>query len=217
LNLILDSTFSDEENDFTSSDGDNDFTLSDGVNDFTLSNGDNNNLPNLHYDNLSNLHYDDYIPISQDANVIIDPDADFCEGESTINLEIAKYICKANLDKAKTSELLSLLKHVHNHNEGPPSSNTELWRKLNVQFDYVRLEYCTNCMMELINGSVCLCNKNHGQPPTELIVFSIVNEITRVVKNNYHLILKYRSEKNNVQDDIIQGMFHLHRVGEGRY
>ena len=128
----------------------------------------------------------------------------------TIDLQIAKYVCQANLDKTKTNELLSLLSNVHNQDEPSPPSSISLWNKLNIKFDYVRIEYCTNCMVELVPGSSCSCSKRYQPILSELIIFSVVNEISRVVKKNYDLILKYKAEKNNLQDDIVHGILQLH-------
>ncbi|CAF1380747.1 unnamed protein product, partial [Didymodactylos carnosus] len=59
-------------------------------------------------------------------------------------LEIAKYICQANLDKTKTNQLLTLLNLVHDQRQLPPSSSIDLWDKLNIKFEYTKIEYCTS-------------------------------------------------------------------------
>ncbi|CAF4531050.1 unnamed protein product, partial [Rotaria sp. Silwood2] len=84
------------------------------------------------------------------ANVSIDSDpisytmSDDGEAEPTIELEITKYICEANLDKSKTKNLLLLLQHLHDHQIPPPPSTKSLWNKLNIKFEYLTIGYCTH-------------------------------------------------------------------------
>ncbi|CAF3129620.1 unnamed protein product [Rotaria sp. Silwood2] len=55
---------------------------------------------------------DDDVRNIQDDDLMINAQFDLNGTEPTIELHIAKYICKANLDKTKTNQLLSLLSHV---------------------------------------------------------------------------------------------------------
>jgi hypothetical protein len=148
---------------------------------------------------LDNFRHDDFI-----SNAMFDP-ADI---EPPIELDIAKYICEANLDKFKTNQLLTLLEHVHDQHTPPPSSSITLWNKLNIKFEYTKIQYCTNCMSELIQ-STCSCNSINKMIPSELIIFPVVKEISRVVNNNYNSILKYKLEKHHYKDDIVMGMLHF--------
>jgi hypothetical protein len=64
-------------------------------------------------------------------------------------------------------------------------------------------------MSELINStSTCSCNSANKLIQSELIIFPIVQEIARVVNNNYNLIRKYKLEKHDSEDDIVSGMLH---------
>ncbi|CAF5062652.1 unnamed protein product, partial [Rotaria sp. Silwood1] len=199
------SDFSVEEKDSISSDVDADNLQSFDYDDNFQSLICNGNLQGV--DLIQNLDYDDYVQTPQDDDLMIDALLDWNESEPTIELHIAKYICEANLDKTKTNELLSLVNHVNNQDELPPTSNVKLWNKLNIKFDYVKIQYCTNCMIELVPGCSCSCNKRQQPVLSELIIFSVANEISRVVKNNYDLILKYREEKDNLQDDVIHDAY----------
>ncbi|CAF1474264.1 unnamed protein product, partial [Didymodactylos carnosus] len=122
-------------------------------------------------------------------------------------LEIAKYICQANLDKTKTNQLLTLLNLVHDQRQLPPSSSIDLWDKLNIKFEYTKIEYCTSCTLE-INESSCLCNSTNKPISSELIIFPTVKEIERIVNNNYDLMLNSKLQKDNNLDDIVMGILH---------
>lgn len=109
-----------------------------------------------------------------------------------IELAIAEYITKANLDKSKTSELIQLLNYIHSSEKPPPLSTNTLWSRLNIQFNYHLIQYCTNCMSKLTDQSVC-CNKSRNRISSELIVFPIGEEIKCVVINNYGIMSYYKS------------------------
>ncbi|CAF4333610.1 unnamed protein product, partial [Didymodactylos carnosus] len=70
--------------------------------------------------------YDDKKSKIFDDDFIVDSLFDINDTESKIELEIAKYICQANLDKTKTNQLLTLLNHVHDQRQLPPSSSIDL-------------------------------------------------------------------------------------------
>ena len=120
--------------------------------------------------------------------------------ETYIHLEIAKYICRLNLDKFKTNQLLSLLNQVHDQPIQSPLSSISLWKNLNIEFKYTTFTYCPNCIFELTE---CSCSTTTRLIPSKLIVFTLSEEITRVVKSNYDMILKYKHKHHENQDDIV--------------
>ncbi|CAF1139045.1 unnamed protein product, partial [Didymodactylos carnosus] len=199
-------TFSDEEdnnNYNTSTDSptlySQNFLFFDEENNNDTNHTDNGILTaNVEFENC----YDDKKSQNFDTDFIVDSMFDIHDTEPKIELEIAKYICQANLDKTKTNHLLTLLNHVHDQRQLPPSSSIDLWDKLNIKFEYTKIEYCTSCTLE-INGSSCLCNSTNKQISSELIIFPTVKEIERIVNNNYDLMLNYKLQKDDNLDDIV--------------
>ncbi|CAF1391371.1 unnamed protein product [Adineta ricciae] len=108
--------------------------------------------------------------------------------ESQMELEIANYVCQANLDKTKTNRLLTLLMHIHDQEMPPPASCAGLWNRLDIKFK-----------------SSCCCNNVHKQIPSELIVFSVADEITRVIRNNYYAMSRYKLKGDGTRHDIVHG------------
>ena len=102
-------------------------------------------------------------------------------------MEIARHICESNLNKLSSKKLINLLNYVHLQQEPPPQSLAALWTKLNIQFNYRIIKYCTNCIVEITQ---CDCNRMNDFIHSELILFPINDEIARVVRNNYDDIFK---------------------------
>ena len=51
----------------------------------------------------------------------------------------------------------------------------------------------------------CSCGTTTRLIPSELIIFPLEEEITRVVRSNYDMILKYKHKHYENKDDIVQG------------
>ncbi|CAF2970318.1 unnamed protein product [Rotaria sp. Silwood2] len=161
----------------------------------------NNVVVNNEYEDVQ----DDYdFENCQIDHVINDESIDV---EMNMNVKVATFICSSQLDKSNANQLIKLLNHVHDQETPPPLSLVSLWNQLKVKFNYTTKKYCSHCMLELIK---CTCNNTNRVLNSELIVFSITEEITRVVKNNYDLIMKYRLEKQKNKDDIVQEWNELH-------
>ncbi|CAF3094922.1 unnamed protein product, partial [Rotaria sp. Silwood2] len=135
-----------------------------------------------------------YGATANDEELVHDAIFDFADAETEIALEIGKYIREANLDKTKSNKLLKLLNHVYDHNNSPPSSMKKLFHKLNITFDYLTVQYCTNCLSELHESS-CSCNINNKQLPSELILFPIEKEI--VLANIVEIPKPFRDNEKN--------------------
>ncbi|CAF3960080.1 unnamed protein product [Rotaria sp. Silwood2] len=167
----------------------------------------NNVVVNNEYEDVQ----DDYdFENCQIDHVINDESIDV---EMNMNVKVATFICSSQLDKSNANQLIKLLNHVHDQETPPPLSLVSLWNQLKVKFNYTTKKYCSHCMLELIK---CTCNNTNRVLNSELIVFSITEEITRVVKNNYDLIMKYRLEKQKNKDDIVQGEIYRNQSGRSQ-
>ncbi|CAF3339169.1 unnamed protein product [Rotaria sp. Silwood2] len=94
----------------------------------------------------------------------------------------------------KSNKLLKLLNHVYDYKNSPPSSMKNLFDKLNIRFEYLTVQYCTNCLSELHESS-CSCNINNKQLPSELIIFPIEKEI--VLANVVEIPKPFRDNEKN--------------------
>ncbi|CAF4466076.1 unnamed protein product [Rotaria sp. Silwood2] len=135
-----------------------------------------------------------YGATANDEELVHDAIFDFADAETEIALEIGKYIREANLDKTKSNKLLKLLNHVYDHKNSPPLSMKKLFHKLNITFDYLTVQYCTNCLSELHESS-CSCNINNKQLSSELILFPIEKEI--VLANIVEIPKPFRDNEKN--------------------
>lgn len=143
--------------------------------------------------------FDDYEEYENNDRIL-----EFMNEPLDLELAIAEYVTHANLDKLKTNDLISLLNMVHDQEKSPPASSLILWNRLNIKFNYYTIEYCTSCMFKRLQCS-CSFKEKNKLIPSELIVFPIREEIARVIKTNYSIIMDYKS-KNNCYDDIIHGI-----------
>ncbi|CAF3897334.1 unnamed protein product [Rotaria sp. Silwood1] len=132
----------------------------------------NNVVVNNEYEDVQD---DNDFDNCQIDNVINDESIDI---EMNMNVKIATFICSSQLDKSNANQLIKLLNHVHDQETPPPLSLVSLWNQLKVKFNYTTKKYCSNCMLELIK---CTCNNTNCVLNSELIIFSITEEITRVV------------------------------------
>ena len=117
-------------------------------------------------------------------------------------MEIARHICESNLNKLSSKKLINLLNYLHLQQEPPPQSLAALWTKLNIQFNYRIIKYCTNCIVEITR---CDCNRMNDFIHSELILFPINEEIARVVRNNYDDIFKCKLQQHSKEEDVING------------
>ncbi|CAF3867536.1 unnamed protein product, partial [Rotaria sp. Silwood1] len=85
------------------------------------------------------------------------------------------------LDKSNTKRLLDLLNNIKS-NVALPKSDRELWKRAGIQFTFNANIYCSDCNRQLSKFSdKCTCPNGNQNMNTELILFSIPDEIRRVV------------------------------------
>ncbi|CAF4012972.1 unnamed protein product, partial [Rotaria sordida] len=120
-------------------------------------------------------------------------------------MQIINFIRSANLDKSNTNRLLDLLNNIKS-NVGLPKSDRELWKRAGIQFTFQTNIYCSNCNRQLSKfADKCACLNGNQNMNTELILFSIPDEIRRVVKMNFHLIEFYENYRHEFMYDITNG------------
>ncbi|CAF2041896.1 unnamed protein product [Rotaria magnacalcarata] len=137
------------------------------------------------------------------------------EDDDTSNkkyLQILEFIRDANLDKASTDRLMRLLNNVNEY-AGLPRTGRELWHELGVEFNYRTFISCTKCNKDLLKfGDKCNCIETNHLMNTEFVLFSLADEIRRVVKNNIDLIEFFRIHKAEFPYDIVNGNLYVNRI-----
>ncbi|CAF2835274.1 unnamed protein product [Rotaria sp. Silwood2] len=120
-------------------------------------------------------------------------------------IEIVKFIRQSNLNKTTTISLLSLLRSVHKLNiHDIPTATDALWKKLDISFNYESFFFCTNCFQQLTKFTdICFMCNNKRNVNSELCIFSLVNEIERVVAANIKLMEWYELPEHQTGADII--------------
>ncbi|CAF0877792.1 unnamed protein product [Adineta ricciae] len=124
--------------------------------------------------------------------------------------EIIQFVHQANLNKTTTSSLLSLLRSIRNSkvNEIPKTADN-LWRLLNIKFNYQIFYYCSSCFLNLENyQETCGQCKLKHKSNSELYVFSLSDEIKRVVLSNMDVIRWYSSPSHQIAADIVNWKFY---------
>ena len=129
-------------------------------------------------------------------------------GQHRFASELTNFIHTAKLNKVTTSVLLSLLRTTCSlEMENIPKTTHALWKKLRVEFAFEKFYYCSCCFTELVNHrAVCSkCSVTENPTNSELCVFSLTNEIQRVVRSNSDVIDWYRSCDHRIPCDIVNG------------
>ena len=154
---------------------------------------------------LDNDYYSLESPPSEAARS--ESDSDNNEVEELI--QIIDFIRGANLDKTNTDRLLDLLNNI-NSNVGLPKSGRELWEPAGVKFSFKTNIYCSICNRQLSKFTdKCNCANRTQNTNTEIILFSIPDEIRRVVKINFNLMKFFDDYRHEFMYDITNGMFYL--------
>ena len=125
--------------------------------------------------------------------------------------QLVDFIRDANLNKTATSSLLSLLQSAKSC-EDIPSTLAHLLKELDITFHYEVFIYCSECLSPVnrFQDRCTQCSPSDRKPNSELIVFSTVDELQRVVRSNLKLIQWYSLPENQLVSDIVQGRS-LHR------
>lgn len=155
---------------------------------------------------------DDEPTVDVDPNDIISSDSlvllrDTYElNEEMFLQQIMEFIHDANLNKTDTNSLLNLLRQSKS-SYNIPSTTKQLLKKLNINFHYEVFIYCSTCLslMNSFQEKCRLCSNINRKTNSELIVFSISDELNRVVSSNFDLIKWYQLPENQVTSDIVEG------------
>ncbi|CAF2853088.1 unnamed protein product [Rotaria sp. Silwood2] len=120
--------------------------------------------------------------------------------------QLIEFIRDANLNKTTTSSLLSLLNSSKFYDEIPASIN-QLVKKLDIKFYYDIFVYCSTCftLLSKIQDRCINCGNPKKKANSELIIFSIADELRRVVQPNIELIKWYSFRENQMISDIVFG------------
>ena len=129
-------------------------------------------------------------------------------GQHRFASELMNFIHTAKLNKVTTGVLLSLLRTTCSlERENIPKRTSPLWKELHIDFAFEKFYYCSCCCTELVkHQAVCSkCSATENPMNSELCVFSLTNEIQRVVRSNSDVIEWYRSHEHRIPCDIVNG------------
>jgi len=121
--------------------------------------------------------------------------------------ELVDFIHAARLNKTTTSSLLSLLRATNPcTTRAIPKTTHALWEQLDVKFTFKTFYFCSVCFNELHQyQDICsICNFK-SQANSELCIFSLADELKRVVKSTIDVIHWYSVPEHQIVSDIING------------
>lgn len=120
--------------------------------------------------------------------------------------QVIEFIRDANLNKTTASSLLSLLRSSTSCGN-MPSSLDELLKRLNISFHYDVFTYCSNYSspLETLQDICGACDNLNRKPNSELIVFTLLGELQRVIRSNIKLIQWYSYPENQYESDVVNG------------
>ena len=121
--------------------------------------------------------------------------------------QLTDFIHTAHLNKTATSILLSLLRWTSSlTTDFIPKTSDALWKQLGVTFSYRTFYYCSTCCSELEQyQDTCSRCSSKEKANSELCIFSINDEIERVVQSNIDIIEWYRVHENQMIADVVNG------------
>jgi hypothetical protein len=121
--------------------------------------------------------------------------------------QLTNFMHAAQLNKTNSSSLLSLLRSTCSFTiDSIPRTTDALWQELGIAFTFKTFYYCSICFTELTRyqDSCSICNLKE-KANSELCIFSISDEIERVVQSNIDLIQWYSSPEHQIAADIVNG------------
>jgi hypothetical protein len=126
--------------------------------------------------------------------------------------QLMEFAHDANLNKTTMSTLLSLLQSAKSRDQIPRNAS-QLLKQLDVQMYYDVYTYCSTCLssLERPQGRCVNCSPPDRKPNSELILFSISDELQRVVSSNIQLIRWYSLPENQLNSDIVKGRLFARR------
>lgn len=121
--------------------------------------------------------------------------------------QLTNFIHAANLNKTTTQSLLALLRSTCSlRMDNIPKSTNALRKTLGVSFTYKASFYCSSYFQELHQyQDICSSCNTKKTPNSELYVFSIEDELERIVCSHTELIKWYSLPKNHITTDIVNG------------
>ena len=121
--------------------------------------------------------------------------------------QLTDFIHCAKLNKTTTMSLLSLLRTTNAlSTDIIPKSANGLWEQLGVKFGFESFYFCSICLRELRNyQDICSVCDSKEKANCELCVFSLKEELERVVKSTIDVIQWYRIPQNQIVADVING------------
>ncbi|CAF3953082.1 unnamed protein product [Rotaria sordida] len=133
--------------------------------------------------------------------------------------QLMNFIRDACLNKTTTEALLALLRSTCSFGiDNIPKTTNSLWQQVGVAFTYKRFYYCSICFMELIHYQDCCSHcKIKSKPNSELFIFSIDDELKRIVQTNIDVIRWYSVPDHQINADIVNGEWYKRsNTGEPR-
>jgi hypothetical protein len=124
--------------------------------------------------------------------------------------QLIHFIHAAKLNKTTTTSLLSLLRTTKSFTtDFIPKTTNALWEQLGVKFPFERFYFCSLCFKELHRyQDICTMCNSKEKANSELCVFSLTEEIERVVKSTIDIIKWYSVPENELVSDVIKGKLH---------
>ncbi|CAF1331125.1 unnamed protein product [Adineta steineri] len=123
--------------------------------------------------------------------------------------QLTNFIHFARLNKTATTSLLSLLKTTKSFSANIPKTTNALWEQVGVKFTFKTFYYCSSCFEELnsYQDLYIRCNSKE-KANSEFCLFSLAEELERVVKSATDIIEWYSTPKNQLAGDVIKGTWY---------
>lgn len=154
------------------------------------------------YDLCSISSDDDLLKSNMDVLMLVDREE---QNQQAFLIKMIDFIHRAQLNKINTNNFLSLLHSTKSlATLDTPKTINKLWEFLNVRFNFDMFYFCSTCFTKLkafqdICSSCML--KQHAN--SELCIFSLGNELERVVQSTFDLMEWYKLNKTHIPSDII--------------
>ena len=131
--------------------------------------------------------------------------------------KIVEFIRHSNLNKSTVSSLLSLLRSTPTSTiDDIPTTTNSLWKQLDISFNYETFYFCSICFKQLEKfHDTCIKCKSKQKANSELCIFSLTDEIKRVVASNIKLIEWYQLHENQNSADIVNGYPYISVILQG--
>ncbi|CAF2109542.1 unnamed protein product [Rotaria magnacalcarata] len=120
--------------------------------------------------------------------------------------QLMDFIHTAKLNKRTTASLLSLLRTAKPFTKDIPKSINSLWAQLDVKFAFKTFYFCSFCFKQLDQfRDICTVCNSKEKANSEFCLFSLTEELERVVKSTIDIINWYKVPENQFVADVIRG------------